>query len=167
MQTKSTIGADFLSKEIEVDDQAVTLQIWDTAGQERFQGLGTTFYRGSDAAIFVFDVARKQTFDELENWRNAFLIQINQEVNNAFPMLIIGNKIDRPDRVVTTEMGRQFCDKHGVEYLECSAKDSINVEKAFEAIARNAISKINPENITFDEGVDLNANEGKKNDDCC
>jgi len=81
-------------------------------------------------------------------------------------MLIIGNKIDRPDRVVTTEMGREFCGKYGVDYLECSAKDSINVEKAFETIARNAISKMNPEDFNFGETVELDGAPAKK-DDCC
>merc|ERR1711991_559433 len=58
MQTKSTIGSDFLSKEIELGGRPLTLQIWDTAGQERFQSLGTSFYRGSDGVVFVFDVGR-------------------------------------------------------------------------------------------------------------
>lgn len=130
LATKSTIGADFLSKQIEVDDQAVTLQVrlpqpfsfhltllsyfryfspfllllltplpdlghgWTGAvcfspysrsplldpliflTLVRFQGLGTTFYRGSDGAIFVFDVSRKNTFDALLQWKKAFLIQV-------------------------------------------------------------------------------------------
>jgi len=155
LQTKSTIGSDFLSKEIELDGQAVMLQIWDTAGQERFQGLGTTFYRGSDAAVFVFDVSRKETFDVLQSWRDAFLIQTNQEGNNKFPMLVIGNKIDRHDRVVTSDMAKEFCNKNGIEYLECSAKDSINVAKAFETIARISISRISPDEINFDEPLRL------------
>lgn len=50
--------------------------------------------------MFVFDVTRKETFDALDQWRSAFLIQVNQEGNDKFPMLIIANKIDRPDRVV-------------------------------------------------------------------
>jgi len=166
LQTKSTIGSDFLSKEIEVDGQAVMLQIWDTAGQERFQGLGTTFYRGSDAAIFVYDVSRKDTFDVLGTWKDAFLIQTNQEGNNKFPMLIIGNKIDRQDRVVTTEMGKEFCGKNGIEYVECSAKDSINVAKAFETMARIAIARIAPEDINFDEPLKLGDTAPKENKGC-
>ena len=53
----------------------LSLTTKDTAGQERFQGLGTTFYRGSDGVAFVFDVSRKDTFDALLQWKNAFLIQ--------------------------------------------------------------------------------------------
>jgi len=142
------------------------LQIWDTAGQERFQGLGTTFYRGSDASIFVYDVTRKDTFDVLGTWRDAFLIQTNQEGNTKFPMLIIGNKIDRQDRTVTTDMAKEFCSKNSIEYIECSAKDSINVAKAFETMARIAIARIAPEDINFDTPIRLKDEEPKKKEVC-
>src|SRR5687767_1337959 len=69
LQTKSTIGADFLSKQIVLDGRNVTLQIWDTAGQERFQGLGANFYRGTDGVMFCYDCTRKQTFECLEQVR--------------------------------------------------------------------------------------------------
>ena len=62
---KATIGADFLSKEITVDDKIVTLQIWDTAGQERFQSLGNAFYRGSDACVLVYDVTDENSFQQV------------------------------------------------------------------------------------------------------
>eukprot|EP01125_Pyxidicula_operculata_P006231 TRINITY_DN2166_c0_g2_i3.p1 TRINITY_DN2166_c0_g2~~TRINITY_DN2166_c0_g2_i3.p1 ORF type:complete len:168 (+),score=40.56 TRINITY_DN2166_c0_g2_i3:207-710(+) len=165
MATKSTIGADFLSKQIDLDDQAVTLQIWDTAGQERFQGLGTTFYRGSDGAIFVFDVTRRETFDALLQWKNAFLIQVGQEGNNEFPMLIVANKVDREDRVVTTQMVQQFCSQNNLEYLECSAKEAINVGKAFEKITKKVLSNLKPEDLQY-ETVKLDLGETKKEEDC-
>jgi len=117
--------------------------------------------------FFVFDVTRKDTFDVLGTWRDAFLIQTNQEGNYKFPMVVIGNKIDRQDRVVSTEMAREFCTKHQIEYIECSAKDSINVAKAFETMARIAISRIAPEDINFDNPITLENNEPKKTDDCC
>jgi len=166
LATKSTIGADFLSKTIDVDDQPVTMQIWDTAGQERFQGLGTQFYRGSDGALFVFDVTRKDTFDALDQWRNAFLIQVDQAGNDKFPMLIIANKIDRADRVVTTDMIRTFCKKYDLEFLETSAKDAINVGKAFEKIARKVIANTQPTDIKYDTvKLELDSNP-VKSDDC-
>jgi hypothetical protein len=73
---KATIGADFLTKEIEVDDKTVTMQIWDTAGQERFQSLGVAFYRGADCCVLVHDVNNTKSFDALDNWRDEFLIQV-------------------------------------------------------------------------------------------
>ena len=166
LATKSTIGADFLSKQIEVDDQAVTLQIWDTAGQERFQGLGTTFYRGSDGAIFVFDVARKSTFDALLQWKKAFLIQIGQEGNDDFPMLVIANKVDREDRVVTTQMVAKWAQENNIEFVETSAKDSVNVDKAFEKVTKNVIAKMSPDEIQYQD-VRLDLEGDKKTDEGC
>eukprot|EP01126_Amoeba_proteus_P054057 TRINITY_DN661_c0_g2_i15.p1 TRINITY_DN661_c0_g2~~TRINITY_DN661_c0_g2_i15.p1 ORF type:complete len:190 (-),score=37.97 TRINITY_DN661_c0_g2_i15:458-1027(-) len=148
--TKSTIGADFLSKQIEVNDQAVTLQIWDTAGQERFQGLGTTFYRGSDGAIFVFDVTRRDTFDALKQWKQSFLIQVGQEGNDRFPMLLIANKIDRlEDRVITTKMVEEFCKEEKMDFVECSAKDATNVNKAFELVTQLVIAQTKPSDFQY------------------
>ena len=89
-QYKATIGADFLTKEVMVEDRLVTmqvrrrrqrapsswLQIWDTAGQERFQSLGVAFYRGADCCVLVFDVCVPKTFETLDSWRDEFLIQV-------------------------------------------------------------------------------------------
>jgi len=75
-QYKATIGADFLTKEVLVDDRLITMQIWDTAGQERFQSLGVAFYRGADSCVLVFDVNVAKTFENLDSWRDEFLIQV-------------------------------------------------------------------------------------------
>ncbi|KAG6482950.1 hypothetical protein ZIOFF_059590 [Zingiber officinale] len=74
-QYKVTIGADFVTKEILVNDRLVTLQIWDTAGQERFQSLGVAFYRGVDCCVLVYDVNVQRSFDTLDNWHDEFLNQ--------------------------------------------------------------------------------------------
>jgi len=163
--TKSTIGSDFLSKEIDADGRPVALQIWDTAGQERFQGLGTSFYRGADGVIFVFDVTRKKTFEELGAWKKAFLIQIGQEGNNDFPMLVFANKVDLDDRQVTKKEIQTWASQQNVKFYETSAKESINVETGFEDIARIALAKIKEEDIKY-EVVDLNQKK-KKDDGCC
>lgn len=89
-QYKATIGADFLTKEVQIDDRLVTMQvciyaqiriiydifhqIWDTAGQERFQSLGVAFYRGADCCVLVYDVTSANSFRSLDSWRDEFLI---------------------------------------------------------------------------------------------
>ncbi|KAG5624998.1 hypothetical protein H5410_010216 [Solanum commersonii] len=75
-QYKATIGADFLTKEVQFEDRLFTLQIWDTAGQERFQSLGVAFYRGADCCVLVYDVNSMKSFENLNNWREEFLIQV-------------------------------------------------------------------------------------------
>jgi Ras-related protein Rab-7A len=75
-QYKATIGADFVTKELQIDDRLVTLQIWDTAGQERFQSLGVAFYRGADCCVLVYDVNHLKSFESLDNWHNEFLTRV-------------------------------------------------------------------------------------------
>jgi GTPase SAR1 family protein len=73
--TLITIGADFLTRELVVDDRVVTMQLWDTAGQERFQSLGVAFYRGADCCVLVYDVNSSKSFEALDGWRDEFLVQ--------------------------------------------------------------------------------------------
>uniref|UniRef100_A0A1I8GZA3 RAB7A, member RAS oncogene family n=1 Tax=Macrostomum lignano TaxID=282301 RepID=A0A1I8GZA3_9PLAT len=100
-QYKATIGADFLTKELMVDDRVVTLQLWDTAGQERFQSLGVAFYRGADACMLVYDVTQPNSFKTLDSWRDEFLIQASPRDPDNFPFVLVGNKIDLENRGVT------------------------------------------------------------------
>ncbi|CDJ52884.1 Ras family domain-containing protein, putative [Eimeria brunetti] len=93
-QYKATIGADFLTKDVVIDDKEVTIQIWDTAGQERFQSLGVAFYRGADCCVLVFDVTNPKSFDSLESWKEEFLIQSSPSDPDAFPFVVLGNKVD-------------------------------------------------------------------------
>uniref|UniRef100_A0A4W6FD65 RAB7a, member RAS oncogene family n=2 Tax=Lates calcarifer TaxID=8187 RepID=A0A4W6FD65_LATCA len=141
-QYKATIGADFLTKEVMVDDRLVTMQIWDTAGQERFQSLGVAFYRGADCCVLVFDVTAPNTFKTLDSWRDEFLIQASPRDPENFPFVVLGNKIDLENRQVTTKRAQAWCQsKNNIPYFETSAKEAINVEQAFQTIARNALKQ--------------------------
>merc|ERR1711918_87053 len=91
-QYKATIGADFLTKEVMVDDRLVTMQIWDTAGQERFQSLGVAFCRGADSCVLVFDVHGLKTFDNLDSWRDEFLIQASPKDQTISRLLSLATK---------------------------------------------------------------------------
>lgn len=98
-QYKATIGADFLTKDVDIDDVSVNLQIWDTAGQERYQSLGSAFYRGADACILVYDMTDMRSFDALDSWRDEFLISAAPRDPDSFPFVVMGNKVDVIDRV--------------------------------------------------------------------
>jgi len=166
LNTKSTIGANFLTKRMELDDKVATCQIWDTAGQERFQGLGTAFYRGSDGVVFVFDVTQRKSFEELEQWKKAFLIQVGQEGNDKFPMIILANKVDLENqREVSQKEMKDWCAKNNLQWFETSAKEGANVDRAFEEIARLVISNMKPEDMLYDT-VDLSQSTEKKSGDC-
>ncbi|EEB10227.1 rab9 and, putative [Pediculus humanus corporis] len=141
-QYKATIGADFLTRDVDVGDRRVTMQIWDTAGQERFQSLGVAFYRGADCCVLVFDVSAPTTYKSLENWRDEFLIQASPRDPDNFPFVVIGNKIDVENRSVSTKRAQQWCQsKNNIPYFETSAKEGINIEQAFQTIAKNALAQ--------------------------
>lgn len=163
-QYKATIGADFLTKDVMIDDRLVTMQIWDTAGQERFQSLGVAFYRGADCCVLVYDVTNANSFKSLDSWRDEFLIQASPRDPESFPFVVLGNKIDLENRAVSTKRAQTWCQsKNDIPYFEVSAKEAINVEQAFQTIARNALQRENQDNTDlyneFPDQIRLN-NQG-------
>lgn len=171
---KATIGADFMTKEVEVDGTLVTLQIWDTAGQERFQSLGSAFYRGADACVLVFDLTSVDSFTHLTQWHDEFIIQAGP--NKEF--VLIGNKSDLQDkRVVSAKAAGAWATKYSqddgnpIPYLEVSAKDNSNVEQGFLFVARNALKKAATEEEVYIPGtlVDLHDERSapRKKGGCC
>ncbi|KAF3857261.1 hypothetical protein F7725_009120 [Dissostichus mawsoni] len=128
-----TIGVEFLNKELEVDGHLVTLQIWDTAGQERFRSLRTPFYRGSDCCLLTFSVDDGQSFSNLSNWKKEFTYYADVKDPDNFPFVVLGNKLDVPER--------QWCRENGGHpYFETSAKDSTNVASVFEEAVRRVLA---------------------------
>jgi len=171
---KATIGADFLTNEIEVDDKRVTLQIWDTAGQERFQSLGSAFYRGSDCCVLVFDVNSMKSFEDLDNWRDEFLIQACPVDPDNFPIMVLGNKIDESGgtlRQVSEKKAKAWCAAKGnLPYFEVSAKENVNVDPAFLTITRVALKNEKEEDLFEPDLVDVNNNVNAakaKKSSCC
>jgi len=133
---KATIGADFLTKEISIDDKLITLQVWDTAGQERFQSLGAAFYRGADACVLVYDITNDQSFKQIETWHSNFLEQAGPENAEKFPFLLCGNKSDLQNkRAVQSQDGERLANQHKMHFFETSALNGNNVDAAIRQIA--------------------------------
>ncbi|CAK5111814.1 unnamed protein product [Meloidogyne enterolobii] len=119
-QYKATIGADFLTKDITIDDRVVTMQIWDTAGQERFQSLGVAFYRGADCCVLVYDLTYAPSFKNLESWRDEFLVQASPRDPENFPFVLLGNKVDNEAaRAIHAKRAEGWCQsKCNMPYFE-------------------------------------------------
>ncbi|KAF0684656.1 Aste57867_23376 [Aphanomyces stellatus] len=174
-QYKATIGADFLTKEIMSDEKLVTMQIWDTAGQERFQSLGVAFYRGADACVLVYDITNPTSFDKLDSWREEFLAQASPREPDAFPFIVLGNKVDQEaDRRVPTQKAQQWCKSKNanqpITFFETSAKEATSVEDAFQTIAKIALQKGQDDDIFVPATtIDLSgaAAKSSKSSGCC
>jgi len=171
-QYKATIGADFLTKEIMIDDKLVTLQIWDTAGQERFQSLGVAFYRGADSCVLVHDITDAKSFDNLESWMDEFLVHAAPRNASTFPFVVLGNKADlgAQKRQTSAAKAKAWCASKGdIPYFETSAKEALNVEQAFHTIAKNALAQESQQKPIFiPDTLDLKAeNQKEQKKGCC
>lgn len=160
-QYKATIGADFLTKDVAVDGRPANMQIWDTAGQERYQSLGSAFYRGADACVLVYDVTDGRSFEALESWRDEFLVSAAPRDAERFPFVVLGNKVDAAGRsrgVPTKAAASWAAAKGGAPFFETSAAADVNVDAAFEAVARKALARgEEEEEFLLPETVEINA----------
>ncbi|XP_048872503.1 ras-related protein Rab-7b-like [Brienomyrus brachyistius] len=135
---RCTLGANIQQKGMSVNGQAVRLQVWDTGAQERFRSMVSLFYRGLDGCILTFDLTDRDTFTELDSWRQSILEQ-SQAADSSLPFIVLGNKADVKDRQVSRAEAEAWCDERNLTYFEVSAKESINVEKAFATAASYAL----------------------------
>ncbi|XP_020591775.1 ras-related protein RABC1 [Phalaenopsis equestris] len=128
-----TIGVDFKVKMVTIGGKKLKLAIWDTAGQERFRTLTSSYYRGAQGIIMVYDVTRRDTFTNLSDvWAKEIdLYSTNQDCIK----MLVGNKVDKEsERTVSKKEGIDFAREYGCLFLECSAKTRVNVEQCFEEL---------------------------------
>jgi Ras-related protein Rab-1A len=133
----TTIGVDFRFRMMKIGDKNVKLQIWDTAGQERFRTITSAYYRSGDGVIIVYDVGKRETFDHVREWFQ----EINKYTKPDTLILLIANKADRADRVVSLAEGQMLAKELGISIIETSARTAENVESAFVRIAEQLIQK--------------------------
>ncbi len=174
---KVTIGADFLTRDLEVDGNRIKLQVWDTAGQEKYRSLGVAYYRGADACMLVFDLSDKTTFKDLDKWVEAFFSQLPEDKAKNFPVILLGNKADKPDRIISAEMAKKWCAEHdSAPFYETSAKTNLGLEEAFENLARMALKRAQGEEVTVSPKhaagsaamkLKTESKTGKKKGQCC
>ncbi|RZR91473.1 hypothetical protein BHM03_00019588 [Ensete ventricosum] len=134
LESKSTIGVEFATRSIRVEDKVIKAQIWDTAGQERFGFLTSlppitsAYYRGAVGALIVYDITRHVTFENIERW----LKELRDHTDSNIVIMLVGNKADlRHLRAVNTEDAKDFSEKEKAFFMETSALESMNVENAF------------------------------------
>ncbi len=133
----TTIGVDFKVKFIEADGQVLKLVLWDTAGQQRFKTLTSSYYRGADGIIIVYDITDRQSFDNVIMWYD----EMNKSINKRVSTMLIGNKCDLTEkRAVSEQQGRSLANKYGIPFAQTSAKTSENVNQIFANLAKNMVA---------------------------
>jgi small GTP-binding protein len=130
----TTVGAEFLKKEIIFKKYTANLVIWDMAGQDRFAGVRKNFYGGANGALLIFDLTNPESFTHLRKW-----IKEIEENAGVIPFILIGNKVDLLDgdkRFIDEEEIKKFVEEKDSLYVETSAKSGDNVENAFKEITK-------------------------------
>jgi Ras-related protein Rab-2A len=140
-----TIGVEFGTKTVRVDNNTMKIQIWDTAGQESFKSIISSYFRGALGALLVFDLTNKESFDNIKDW----IEMVKNKCNTPITFLLVGNKSDlEHERVVTKQEAYEFAQKNNMEYIETSTKSGNNVENAFNNINNIIFKKIKNSSIS-------------------
>ncbi|XP_029436324.1 ras-related protein Rab-13 isoform X1 [Rhinatrema bivittatum] len=158
----STIGIDFKIRTVEIEGKKIKLQVWDTAGQERFKTITTAYYRGAMGIILVYDITDEKSYENIQNWMKS----IKENASAGVERLLLGNKCDIENkRKVPTERADKLAKEYGIRFFETSAKSSVNVDEAFNALARDILVKISKRNPTSKAQLDLKSAE-KRSSKC-
>ena len=141
-QITATVSTTFKAKKIKIDPfTEANLRIWDTAGQERFRSLTPNYLRGSNGILVVFDLTKKNSFEELDKW-----MEIIRDViaENKIEKILVGNKTDLPEeeKVISDEMATKYADEHNMKYFSVSAKEGINIDLLFEQLGNDCIKNL-------------------------
>ncbi|CAJ1963784.1 unnamed protein product [Sphenostylis stenocarpa] len=174
LESKSTIGVEFATRTLEVEGRTVKAQIWDTAGQERYRAITSAYYRGALGALLVYDVTKPTTFENVSRW----LKELRDHADANIVIMLIGNKTDLKHlRGVATEDAQGYAEKEGLSFIETSALEATNVEKAFHTIlaeiyriiSKKSLSSTHPASANIKEGKTISVQESQPNthNSCC
>lgn len=161
--TQATIAVDFIAKKIRIGKEDIIARIWDTAGQERYFSLAKSIYNKCQGAFIIFDITRAESFARAEVW----LHEIKKNADSSIIVYLIGNKIDLPNRKISTEEGDELASKYKIPYYETSAKAAKNVNETILRLATEICSK--RDGIVDEDSITLISSLPKRKDkrSCC
>ena len=139
-----TIGVDFATKEVEIDNKKIKLQLWDTAGNENFSSIAKAYYMSSSLIVLVYAINNRNSFENIQKWVNDVINNTNE--NPKF--LLIGNKCDleKDQRQVTTEEAQEYAEDNDMKFIEVSAKEGTNInDDMFNSIIQDLLDDMEKE----------------------
>ena len=136
--SEPTIGAAFLTKEIEARGRNIRLDIWDTAGQERYRALAPMYYRGADIAVIVYDVSSLDSFEGAKTW----IDELREKGPPNISIALVANKYDLSKDLhhVSRDMAIVYAGETGIRFFEASAATSHNIPRLFFELVNNSPS---------------------------
>ena len=155
---RSTVGVEFGSRRLTIDNTRVKAQIWDTAGQERYRSITSAYYKGAKGVLIVYDITRRETFTNLDKWLDDF----KMKCDNDAAIVIIGNKSDlNSTREVDKQEAALKAQMNHIAFFETSAKENDNVNIAFMSLMQQVVKNVK---ATMDENFTTNQNGKNKKD---
>ena len=174
--SKATVGVEFGTKNFKIEDNIVKVQIWDTAGQERYRSITNAYYKGAKGSLLVYDITNPKTFESIDRWLSD--LKVNGDENIS--VVLLGNKSDlESDRKVTTQQGKEKAEFYKLAFMETSALNGNNIEKAFSELitdvyknhhdlfAKEAKVVINDRAISLENADENDEKIEKEKKGCC
>ena len=169
--SKATIGVELFRKIFTIKNDKVEAQIWDTAGQERYRSVTKAYYKGALGALIVYDITKKETFGNIDNW----IADIRNSADKKVSIILVGNKNDlEQEREVSKDSGEMKARQFGFAYMETSALNGTNIELAFQTLIEEVYKRHHKEfessakvEIQKGQTIKLDENEDKKTAKCC
>ena len=150
----NTIGVDFFAKDFTFKDTTIKLQIYDTSGQEQFKSITANYYKRADGILFVFDLTREETFQNIQFWINEMKDQSDDFTKVG--LVLLGNKSDLVDaKKLEIKEGMALANTLGTKYFETSAQSGYNIQEAFQFLVEDIINKKSEEGENVPTGVVL------------
>ena len=165
----STIGLDFKIKTINYANKLIKLQIWDTSSKENYKNITTSYLKGADGVIIMFDETDQNSFKNIRTW----IENIELNPNKSLKKVLVGNNCDEPNRVIFEEEGKKMADEFNIRFFESSVKTGKNVKEVFyylveEILKGKGVFKEEEEKVIKKEKIKLlSKNKGKNKKNGC
>ncbi|XP_064476659.1 ras and EF-hand domain-containing protein homolog isoform X2 [Ornithodoros turicata] len=164
-QLTSTLGVDFQTKNVSIDEKNICLQLWDTAGQERFRCITQSYFRKADGVMLMYDCTNEQSFVHVRQWAN----DLEEAASRGVPIMLVCNKTDlrewalsQGNTVISREEGEKIAEEIKAIFIETSAKDGSNIQEAVASLTRAMIAKSIPR-----ESGDVQLAQTPSKSKCC
>ncbi|RZR73092.1 hypothetical protein BHM03_00019819 [Ensete ventricosum] len=142
---------------LDIEGKTIKAQIWDTAGQERYRAITSAYYRGAVGALLVYDITKKQTFENVQRW----LRELRDHADSNIVILMVGNKADlRHLRAVPEDEAQMLAEKEELSFMETSALEALNIDKAFQTILKDIYNIISRKALAAQEAAGTVPSQG-------